>query len=84
MEAAVAKAAQKRLSGDDAYLSFKDLARRWSCSRSSADRIVTRAGITRVVLGEGRKAMVRIPLREVVAYEDSRRMRTGDPVLAVL
>ena len=56
------------------YLSPEDLARRWRCSRTSADRIARRAGIPRLYLGEGRNGMVRYPLAEIEAYEESRRV----------
>ena len=60
------------------YLSPDDLARRWRCSRTSADRIARRAGIPRLYLGEGRNGMVRYPLVEIEAYEESRRVCVTD------
>jgi hypothetical protein len=51
------------------YISPKELSERWQCSRSSVDRIVRRAGIKRLYLGEGRNGMVRFLRREVEAYE---------------
>jgi len=57
----------------DPYLSPRELAARWKCARSTADRIVTQAGLTKVLLGEGKNGMVRYLKEEVVAYETSRR-----------
>ena len=59
-----------------AFLSPRHLAERWSCSRTTAQRIAARAGITRFYLGEGRNGMVRYPLKEVIAYEEARRVGT--------
>ena len=55
------------------FLSPKELAERWRCSRSSVDRIARRAGLSRVCLGEGRNGIVRYLREEVHAYEQSRR-----------
>ena len=55
------------------YLSPRELADRWKCARSTADRIVSRAGLTKVLLGEGKNGMVRYLKEEVAAYEASRR-----------
>ena len=57
----------------DVYLSPRELAARWKCARSTADRIVTQAGLTKVLLGEGKNGMVRYLRAEVAAYETSRR-----------
>ena len=64
---------------DHCFLSPKDLADRWSCSRTAAQRIAERAGIARFVLGEGRNGMVRYRLDEVEAYERTRRMAVSTP-----
>ncbi len=56
-----------------AYLSPKDLAERWRCSRPTVARIVQRAGLSRFYLGEGRNGVVRYLQKEVEAYEESRR-----------
>lgn len=56
------------------YLSPKELAARWRCSRSSVDRIARRAGLTRLYLGEGPNGMVRFVREEVEAYEHQRRV----------
>lgn len=54
------------------YLTPKELAARWRCSRSSVDRIARRAGLTRLCLGEGRNGIVRFIRKEVEAFETSR------------
>ena len=56
------------------FISPKELAQRWRCSRSSVDRIARRAGLTRLCLGEGENGMVRYLRKEVVAYEENRRV----------
>lgn len=56
------------------YVSPKELASRWRCSRSSVDRIARRAGLTRLCLGEGRNGIVRYVRKEVEAYEATRRV----------
>lgn len=53
------------------YMTPKELAKRWQCSRTSVDRIAQRAGLTRVCLGEGKNGIVRFIRKEVVAYETS-------------
>lgn len=57
------------------YLSPKELARRWQCSRSTVDRIARREGFTRVCLGIGNHGIVRYVRKEVVAYEETRRVK---------
>ena len=57
------------------YVSPRELAARWACSRSSVDRIARRAGLTRVCLGAGRNGMVRHIRKEVEAYEASRQVK---------
>ena len=54
------------------YLSPKELAARWRCGRSSVDRIIRLAGMTRLCLGYGKNGMVRYLLKEVEAYEQTR------------
>jgi hypothetical protein len=54
------------------YLTPKELAARWRCSRSSVDRIARRAGLTRLCLGEGRNGIVRFIRKEVEMFETSR------------
>ena len=56
------------------YISPRELAQRWRCSRSSVDRIARRAGFGRLCLGEGHNGMVRYLRKEVEAYEQSRRV----------
>jgi hypothetical protein len=55
-----------------AYLSPKELAQRWRCSRSSVDRIARRHQLRRILLGEGRNGMVRYALEDVERLEGSR------------
>ncbi len=57
------------------YIAPKELARRWQCSRTSVDRIASRAGLTRVYLGDGRNGMVRFIRKEVIAYELGRQVK---------
>ena len=52
---------------DKPYISPKELADRWVCSRSSVDRIARRAGLTRLCLGEGKNGTVRYLREEVTA-----------------
>lgn len=54
------------------YISPNALAERWSCARSSVDRIARRAGLTRLCLGEGKNGMIRYIRKEVEAYEAKR------------
>ncbi len=54
------------------FLSPRELAARWRCSRSSADRIAARARLTRLCLGDGRNGIVRYLLKEVETFERSR------------
>jgi hypothetical protein len=54
------------------YVSPKELAQRWKCSRSSVDRFARRAGLTRLCLGEGKNGTVRYIREEVFAYENKR------------
>lgn len=57
------------------YVSPNELAERWSCSRSSVDRIARRAGLSRLYLGDGKNSIVRYVRKEVEAYEDTRRIK---------
>jgi hypothetical protein len=59
------------------YMSPRELAERWRCSRSSVDRIAVRAGLTRLYLGEGRNGMVRYLRKEVEAFEESRSITSA-------
>lgn len=54
------------------YISPKELAKRWACSRSSVDRIARRACLTRLCLGYGKNGIVRYLRKEVIAYEQKR------------
>lgn len=60
---------------DKPYISPKELADRWACSRSSVDRIARRASLTRLCLGEGKNGTVRYLREEVAAYEKQRQVR---------
>ena len=62
---------------EQVYISARQLAIRWDCSRNSAHRTAERAGITKVFLGKGRNGMVRYALDEVVRYETSRAIGTS-------
>ena len=57
---------------EQVYISARQLAIRWDCSRNTAHRTAKRAGITKVFLGEGRNGIVRYSLEEIVRYEISR------------
>jgi hypothetical protein len=54
------------------FIAPKEIVTRWCCSRSSVDRIAARAGLSRVILGEGKNGTVRYIRAEVEAYEESR------------
>ncbi len=60
------------------YVSPKELAARWRCSRSTVDRIARRESFTRVCLSSGNNGIVRYILKEVVAYEETRRVALRD------
>lgn len=55
------------------FISPKELAERWQCSRSSVDRIARRARLKRVCFGKGVNGMVRYLRKEIVAYEKSKQ-----------
>ncbi len=57
------------------YISPKELATRWQTARTTVDRIIRRAGLTRVYLSHGRNGIVRYIRKEVEAYEQSRCVR---------
>lgn len=59
------------------YLSPKELADRWRCSRPTVTRIAERAGLRRFCLGEGRNGIVRYLRNEVEAYEASRCVQSN-------
>ena len=61
-----------RTETESPYLSPKDLAARWRCSRSSVDRIARRAGLKRLCLGMGRNGIVRYVRKEVEMFEAAR------------
>jgi hypothetical protein len=51
------------------YVSPKELAQRWQCSRTQVDRIARRNGLHRMLLGSGRNGMVRYVRAEVETLE---------------
>jgi hypothetical protein len=59
-------------SADSPYIAPSELAERWRCGRSSVDRIVSRAGLTKLYLGEGKNGMVRYIKKEIEIFEESR------------
>ncbi len=58
------------------YLSSKDLAERWRCSRPTIGRIADREGFTRLSLGNGVNGVLLYLREEIEAYEDSRLVKT--------
>lgn len=63
--------------GTGTYISPRELARRWSVSRSTADRIARVNGFTRFVPSRGRNGTVRYLLKEVIRYEQSRQITSA-------
>jgi hypothetical protein len=64
-----------QMQNEPPFVSPKELALRWRCSRSSVDRVVERAGLTKCFLGDGRCGMVRFLLSEVEDFEESRKVQ---------
>ena len=62
---------------DNRFISPRQLADRWDCSRTTAQRIADRVGFARYFLGEGKNGMVRYRLDDVEAYEEARRGRAS-------
>lgn len=58
------------------YLSSKDLAERWRCSRPTIGRIAEREGFTRLSLGHGVNGVLLYLRAEIEAYEASRLVKT--------
>ena len=58
------------------YLSPRDLASRWRCSRSTVARIAKREGLTRLCLGDGRNGIIRYLREEVDELEGSRLLKS--------
>ena len=56
------------------YISPRELAARWRCSRSTVDRIARREEFTRVCLGTGDNGIIRYLMKEVIAYEEDRQI----------
>lgn len=59
------------------YISPKELAERWACSRSSVDRIARRIGLQRLCIGQGKNGTVRYLRTEVIAYEEESLVATA-------
>jgi len=57
------------------YMTPRELAARWQCSRTSVDRIARRASFTRICLGEGANGLVRYLREEVLHYEKIREIK---------
>lgn len=55
------------------FLSPRQLAMRWDCSRTTAQRIADRVGIPKYYLGEGKNGLVRYAMQDIESYEVSRR-----------
>jgi hypothetical protein len=69
-----------RLTLDSAdYVSPRELAARWRCSRSQVGRICK--DLTRLFLGHGRNGMVRYLRSEVEALEQARTLKIVDSSL---
>lgn len=62
----------KELNSPQEYISPKELAKRWSCSRSSVDRYARNAGVRRLVLGAGANSSVRYLWSDVLEFERKR------------
>ena len=65
---------QKKDKVESPYISPRELAQRWQCSRSSVNRIARKAGFTKMFLGEGSNGMVRYMRKEVLAFEEKRQI----------
>lgn len=58
------------------YITPRELAHRWSCSRSTVDRIAAREGLTRLCLGEGRNGLTRFLFDEIEMLEQERFLKS--------
>lgn len=56
------------------YISPRELAERWRCSRTSAQRIAKQAGIGKLVLGNGKHASIRYVRVDIERYEQARQV----------
>ena len=54
------------------YISPRQLARRWQCSRTTVDRIVRQADLSRVRLGHGPNGTLRYLRAEIEEFEQQR------------
>lgn len=62
---------------EEVLISPRALARRWDCTRTTAQRIAERAKIPKVFLGEGKNGTVRYPIDAVKRYEASRTVASS-------
>ena len=58
------------------YIAPKELAVRWSVQRSTVDRIVRSAGLSRLCLGDGANGTVRYVRDEIMKLERERLTRS--------
>lgn len=56
------------------FITPKQLAERWQCSRSTVDRIARREGFTRLCLSDKDKGAIRYKRKEVIEYEKNRQV----------
>lgn len=56
---------------DDRLLSLKDLVHRWSCGRSTAQRICARHNIPALHLSGQPRGLIRFRLRDIEALEQA-------------
>ena len=64
----------KQDQAESPYITPRELAQRWQCSRTSVDRIARQGGLSRLCLGSGANGTIRYDREEVIAYEQSRRI----------
>lgn len=57
---------------ESVYISPNKLAKRWDCSRSSADRAAEKAKFRKFILGSGRNGNIRYLLADVEEFERKR------------
>ncbi len=63
---------KKSMQRPDIYISPNELAVRWRCSRSSADRYARAGNVKKLFLGQGKNGGVRYVLQDVVDFEKKR------------
>jgi len=64
---------RNHMSAVPVYVSARELADRWRCSRSTVARIAQRQGFARLLVGKGRNGMVRYLRKEVDDFESVQR-----------